>query len=146
MIAAMKPRELSAEECSSLLGKVKYGRLGLSLNDRPYVIPMSYVYHSGKIYLHSRGNGKKVEYVSQNPWVCFQIDLLDGSRWTSVTAFGKARLSDDLEAKKKMFDAFTAKGLGGHGGKQFQREELEKMEMTIWEIEVEELFGREGMW
>jgi nitroimidazol reductase NimA-like FMN-containing flavoprotein (pyridoxamine 5'-phosphate oxidase superfamily) len=142
----MKPRELSDEECLGLLEKVRYGRLGLSLNGLPYVIPMSYVFFDGKIFLHSRGRGKKVEYVSQNPQVCFQIDLLDKNRWTSVIALGRACLSEDLESKKKMFDAFTAKGLGGHGGKQFQREELEKMQMTIWEIEVEELSGREGMW
>jgi hypothetical protein len=45
-----------------------------------------------------------------------------------------------------MFDAFTGKDMQGHGGKQFQREDLEKMEMTIWEIEILELTGREGMW
>jgi hypothetical protein len=45
-----------------------------------------------------------------------------------------------------MFEAFTKKGLGGHGGKQFRREELEKMDMTIWEIEIEEMTGREGIW
>lgn len=142
----MKPRVLSDEECLGLLEKTRYGRLGLSLNGQPYVIPMSYVFSGGKIFLHSRGGGRKVEYVSQNPRVCFQIDLLDKNRWTSVIALGRARLSEDLEAKKRMFDVFTAKGLGGHGGKQFQREALEKMQMTIWEIEVEEISGREGMW
>ena len=45
-----------------------------------------------------------------------------------------------------MFDAFTNKGQGGHGGKKFSREELEKMPMTIWEIEIEEMTGREGVW
>jgi nitroimidazol reductase NimA-like FMN-containing flavoprotein (pyridoxamine 5'-phosphate oxidase superfamily) len=142
----MKPRELSTEECLSMLAAARYGRLGLSWNDEPYVVPMSHVYRDGKIYLHSRGNGKKVEYAAKNPRVCFQIDLLDKNRWSSVVAYGTARLSDDVEAKKRMFDAFTAKGLGGHGGKQFHREELEKMEMTIWEIEIQEMSGREGMW
>ena len=45
-----------------------------------------------------------------------------------------------------MFDAFIEKGLSGHGGKQFQREELEKMDMTIWEINIKEMTGREGVW
>jgi len=142
----MKPRELSREECLALLEKARYGRLGLSLNDLPYIVPMSYVYHDGRIFLHSRGKGKKVEYVTENPRVCFQVDLLDKNRWSSVNAYGTARLSDDLESKKRMFDSFTARGLGGHGGKQFQKEDLEKMEMTIWEIEIEEISGREGMW
>ncbi len=142
----MKPRELSQDECSSLLSSVRYGRLGLSINNLPYVVPMSYVYHDGKVYLHSRGKGKKVEYVTENPRVCFQIDVLEKGTWSSVVAYGTARLSDSVEAKQKMFDAFMNKGQGGHGGKKFQREELEKMDMTIWEIGIVEMTGREGVW
>ena len=142
----MKPRDLSKDECSSLLSATRYGRLGLTKDGQPYVVPMSYVYQDGRIYLHSRGNGKKVEYVTENPRVCFQIDLLEKERWSSVIATGIARLSDSDEAKQKMFDAFTNKGQGGHGGKKFSREELERMPMTIWEIEIEEMTGREGVW
>jgi hypothetical protein len=36
--------------------------------------------------------------------------------------------------------------LGGHGGKSFQRQDLERMDMTIWEIVIDELTGREGVW
>jgi uncharacterized protein len=142
----MKPRELTPVECAALLSAARYGRLGLSFNDLPYVIPMSYVYFNNKIYLHSQGGGKKIDLVSNNPSVCLQIDQLDKNRWSSVIAYGKARLSSDVEAKRKMFDVFTQKGLAGHGGKKFDREELENMEMTIWEIEVEEMTGREGIW
>lgn len=142
----MKPRELSREECESLLARGRYGRLALSFNDVPYVIPMSYVYSGNRIYLHSRGSGRKVEIVSRNPRVCFEVDQLEGNRWSSVVAAGKAWLSSDVEAKKRMFDAFVGMDLKGHGGKQFQREELERMEITVWEIEIEEMTGREGMW
>ncbi|HUI39314.1 MAG TPA: pyridoxamine 5'-phosphate oxidase family protein [Methanothrix sp.] len=142
----MKPRELSREDCESLLSKERYGRLALSLDDVPYIVPMSYVYSGSKIYLHSRGNGRKVETVSKNPRVCFEVDHLERIRWLSVIVMGKAELFSDSNAKKKMFDAFVGKDLKGHGGKQFELEELERMEMTIWEIEIEEMTGREGMW
>ena len=142
----MKPRELSREECTALLSAGRYGRLALSCNDIPYIVPMSYVFSDGRIYLHSRGQGKKVELVSKNPRVCFEVDHLDKDRWSSVLASGAARLSSDAEAKRRMFDAFTGKEMKGHGGKQFSREALEKMDMTIWEIEIGELTGREGMW
>jgi uncharacterized protein len=142
----MKPRDLSKDECSNILSAARYGRLGLTNGSQPYVVPMSYVYQNGRIYLHSSGKGKKVECVTENPRVCFQIDLLEKERWSSVIATGIARLSDSIEAKEKMFDAFTNKGQGGHGGKKFSREELERMPMTIWEIEIEEMTGREGVW
>jgi len=107
---------------------------------------MSYVYQDGKIYLHSRGMGKKVEYATNNPRVCFQIDVLEKERWSSVVVSGISHLSDSVEAKQKMFDAFTKKGQGGHAGKKFSREEMEKMPMTIWEIEILEMTGKEGVW
>jgi uncharacterized protein len=142
----MLPRDLSQDECTSLLSAAKYGRLGLAKDDRPYVVPMSYVYEDGKIYLHSRGLGKKVKYATDNPQVCFQIDVLEKERWSSVVVSGISRLSESVEAKQKMFDAFTKKGQGGHAGKKFSREELERMPMTIWEIEILEMTGREGVW
>jgi hypothetical protein len=142
----MKPRDLSKDECLNLLSATRYGRLGLTNGNQPYVVPMSYVYQDSRIYLHSRGNGRKVEYVTENPRVCFQIDLLEKERWSSVIATGIARLSDSVEAKQKMFDAFINKGQGGHGGRKFSREELERMPMTIWEIDILEMTGREGVW
>jgi nitroimidazol reductase NimA-like FMN-containing flavoprotein (pyridoxamine 5'-phosphate oxidase superfamily) len=142
----MKDRELSQEECAVLLSKSRYGRLGLSMDDVPYVIPISFVYFEDKIYLHSRGKGKKVEFAIKNPNVCFQIDVLSKDCWSSVIAYGNVKLSNSSESKLRMFDAFIQKGMGGHGGTQFQREELEKMDMTIWEIQIREMTGREGIW
>lgn len=129
-----------------MLSSGRYGRLALSMYDSPYVIPMSYVFSQGKIYLHSRDRGKKFEFVSKNPRICFEVDRVEKDCWSSVLVFGKASLSSDLEAKKRMFDAFTGKDMQGHGGKQFRREDLEKMPLTIWEIEIEEISGREGLW
>lgn len=142
----MKPRELSREECSTILSTCRYGRLGMSLGDLPYVIPMSYVYFDGKICLHSRGGGKKIDIVSKNPRVCFQVDRMEKNNWSSVVAYGIVRLSSDVDAKCRMFDIFSEKGLGGHGGKHFQMEDLKRMEMTVWEIDVDEMTGREGIW
>ena len=142
----MKPRSLSLEECANLLSSGKFGRLCLCSKDQPYAVPMSYVFSDGVIYLHSRGGGKKVEFAAANPQVCFEVDSLEEDKWSSVIAYGTVNLSDDINAKARMFDAFTRRDIGGHGGKQFKREELEKMPMTIWEIAVGEITGREGIW
>ena len=142
----MKPRELSREDCTALLSASRYGRLALSLNDSPYVIPMSYVFSAGKIFLHSRGAGKKVEMATKNPRVCFEVDRMEKNQWSSVIAYGRASLSSDLEAKKRMFESFMGKDMKGHAGKQFSPEGLERMPMTVWEIEIEEMTGREGVW
>lgn len=142
----MKPGEISATECAALLSSSRYGRLGLSYEGQPHVIPMSYAYSNGKVYLHSRGKGEKLEIVKNNPKVCFQVDRLDQNRWSSVIAYGMVSISTDVEAKLRMFDAFVHKGLEGHGCRHFKREELGTLNMIIWELEIESMTGRDGIW
>jgi uncharacterized protein len=142
----MKPRDLLREECEKILSSARFGRLALSKDGAPYVIPMSFVYADGRIFLHSRPGGKKVEAATANPHVCFEVDHLEEKSWSSVLAFGNVRLSSDVASKQRMFDMFSRTEMGGHGGKQFNRDELETMPMLIWEIEVEEMTGRQGIW
>lgn len=142
----MKPREMSKEECEDMLAKSMVGRVGLSAGDRPYLVPMSYVYAGGAILLHSGLRGRKLDMARDNPRVAFEVDSVERGRWKSVIVFGKARLSTDPEAKVRLFDIFTKSEMGGHGGKRFSREDMEKMPMVIWEIEIEEMTGREGVW
>lgn len=142
----MRPGTLSREECAALLSAGRYGRLGLSVNDQPYVIPISYAYFENSIYLHSRAGGKKVQMANRNPHICFEVDFFDQGGWRSVVVYGLVRLSTQTDAKNRMFDAFILKGLGGHGGRHFLKEDLEHMEMTIWEIAIREMTGREGIW
>jgi len=134
------------EECKELLSRSRLGRIGLSLQDQPYVVPMSYVYSDGIVYLHSGLRGKKLELAQKNPLVCFEVDTLEKERWKSVIAFGKVRLSDSTDSKQKVFDIFMKGKMGGHGGKAFSREDLERMPMCIWEIVIDEMTGREGIW
>jgi nitroimidazol reductase NimA-like FMN-containing flavoprotein (pyridoxamine 5'-phosphate oxidase superfamily) len=143
---SMKPREMSREECEDMLTKSRVGRLGLSVDDRPYVVPMSYVYAGGVILLHSGLRGKKLEMARENPRVAFEVDSVERGSWKSVIVFGEARLSQDVDAKERLFEVFTKGEMGGHGGKTFRREEMEKMPMVIWEIKVDEMTGREGVW
>lgn len=142
----MKPREMSGEECEDLLAKSRFGRVGLSSGDQPYVVPMSYVYADGVILLHSGLRGKKLDIASDNPRVCFEVDSVEKGRWKSVIVFGKARLSQDIDAKQRLFDIFMKSEMGGHGGKSFRREDIEKMPLVIWEIEIDEMTGRDGIW
>jgi len=142
----MKPRDMTKQECDELISKSRVGRIGLSSNSKPYVIPISYVYSGGVIYLHSGVRGKKLEMAKENPQICFEVDSLENSQWKSVVISGNVRVSDSLDSKQKVFDMFIKSKMGGHGGKAFKREDLDKMPMCIWEIEIEEMTGRQGVW
>ncbi len=58
-------------EIEAVLREATVGRLGTSRDDVPYVVPISYVYHSGKIIIHGAKQGKKMEDIAANPRVCF---------------------------------------------------------------------------
>jgi len=143
--SSMKPIGLSREECESLLSRGRYGRLGLC-GDHPYVVPMSYVFADGCIFLHSGPGGRKVQMAMSNPNICFEVDELCGQQWRSVIVTGQAKLSDSSESKDRMFRIFSERGMGGHGGQVPSREMLAKIPMVIWEIPVQEISGREGAW
>ena len=48
-------------------------RIALAYNNLPYVIPMDYGFYENKIYLHTAGVGKKIDYIKKNNHVCFEI-------------------------------------------------------------------------
>jgi len=153
--------ELKRNDMEELVSRNKFGRLGLSVNDEPYVVPVSYAYHEGRIYIHS-GRGKKTEYLTKNPRVCFQVDeVYENGSWKSVIIYGKAKFVEDFQrglrllfekfsepymrredaaiARKRMENFLsTVSGIRaapteGGGGMQFY----------VYEIEIEEMTGRQ---
>ena len=59
-----KRQQLSEEESIGILQKATSGTLAL-LGDGayPYAVPISYVYHEGKLYFHSALAGHKVDAI-----------------------------------------------------------------------------------
>ena len=68
-------------------------------DDYPYAVPLSYVYHNGKIYFHSAKEGHKIDAIASNPRVSFAVvdeDRIISEKFSnyyrSVIVFGKARI------------------------------------------------------
>ena len=59
-----KCQQLSNEESIAILEKATAGTLALlGDDDYPYAVPISYVYHVGKLYFHSALTGHKVDAI-----------------------------------------------------------------------------------
>ena len=72
-------RAVTAEqEILTILEECIVCRLGMSVNDTPYVVPLNFgfEYEEGKLtlYFHSGNQGKKLEMLRGNPKVCFEMD------------------------------------------------------------------------
>jgi nitroimidazol reductase NimA-like FMN-containing flavoprotein (pyridoxamine 5'-phosphate oxidase superfamily) len=79
---------MSQQECRELLKRVSIGRLGCSLDDQPYVVPVGFSYEPDYIYMFST-LGKKIKWMRQNPNVCLQADEIGNrSNWLSVIVTG----------------------------------------------------------
>ena len=75
------------------------GRIGIILEDGPYIVPVGYGYENDSVFFHSCFSGLKMEGLKKNPNVCFQVDesLSDTSMYKSVIIKGTAKVIDDEE-------------------------------------------------
>ena len=79
---------ISQPQCSELLKRLYIGRLGCTLDNQPYIVPVHFSYKPDSIYIFST-LGKKIEWMRQNPKVCLQADeIVDGREWLSVIVTG----------------------------------------------------------
>jgi uncharacterized protein len=58
----MRIVEISQDECKELLNRVLIGRLGCSLENQPYVVPVCFAYEPESLYVFST-LGKKIEWM-----------------------------------------------------------------------------------
>ena len=126
-------RPMTHEEIIRFLQRHSHGRLGLCVEDEPYVVPVAYAYSKGAIYFHTAKHGKKVDLMRQNSKVCFEIDEWHEA-WASVICYGKVTLDDSLEAKGKGFELLT--------GQRLADERIGKAAVYIGTIGIEEIPGR----
>lgn len=85
----MEINEMTNEECSAFLVHASIGRLGCSLEDQPYVVPINFAYDSGYLYVFSTF-GQKVKWMRANPKACVQTDQIQSeSEWSSVVVNGE---------------------------------------------------------
>jgi nitroimidazol reductase NimA-like FMN-containing flavoprotein (pyridoxamine 5'-phosphate oxidase superfamily) len=116
-----KDREVvDREAMKALLARMTVGRLGLSTEEGPYVVPMNYIYSNGCIYLHSAQEGRKISILRKSPAVCFLVDkhgplvlwsvgCFISQIYESVMCFGHAELMEDEQEKRRILEEMVRK-------------------------------------
>lgn len=138
-------KEMTEEDAEEMLSSALVGRLGLCSGNEPYVVPVSFCYRDGKVYIHGAKTGKRVDYVKRNPRVCFEVDEYDpDGSWRSVIVSGHARLSDETDVKLKALKGLAQKYSGDVRAEKLTRDSVEEMDLYICEIEVDQITGRKS--
>lgn len=117
---------------------------------RPYVLPMSYGYDDGHLYIHGALAGLKIDILKENPKVCFNVtvgvkmvtnekDPSDVSaEFRSVTGFGTARFLSEPEEKLA-----AAELLMEHYRAPMSERLVNKLRATsVITIDIEEMTGK----
>lgn len=135
----------------NLISNAEYLQLGLCKNNMPYIVPMSFVYRNGVIYMHSSKTGTKMDFIRNNENVCFEIDFYHGifpgrfpcsynMKYQSVIGFGTATiLEDDMEKREGMqylIDNY-------HTG-EYCIDNLDLSRVAVIRIDVTELHGKQS--
>ena len=148
-----KRQQLSNEESIAILEKATAGTLAL-LGDEgyPYAVPISYVYHEGKLFFHSALAGHKVDAIRNCDKASFCVieqDDVQPKKYTtlyrSVIAFGRIHIVEDEQEKLA-----TARMLGNRynpNDEESLRQEIEKgfSLMLMLRFDIEHLTGKEAI-
>lgn len=124
-------------------------RLALSVDDRPYLVPLNFGYQDKYLYFHSAPRGKKINMIKQNSNVCFEMDCdieiikekeaCDwGTRYVSVIGYGRALLVYDYEEKIKALNIIMAKY--GSSPADYSRSKVEKI--VVIKVMISEITGK----
>ena len=91
--------KMERREIDQFLIHSRVGRIGMSIEGSPYVVPVGYCYEDGEIFFHSCFSGLKMRSMARDPKVCFLVDesLSDGSMYKSVIIYGTVEIIDDEE-------------------------------------------------
>lgn len=90
------------QEIGQILERSTVCRIAFSVDNEPYIVPLSYGYdpETQSLYFHTADRGKKIDCIARNPHVCFEVEGeirlrtggRQGCRWTvayeSVVGYG----------------------------------------------------------
>jgi hypothetical protein len=147
---------MSEEDAYRFLAGKAEGRLATA--DRagqPYITPVNYVVHDGRVYFHSKLTGRKLDNLAENEQVCFEVsDAIKitnsdagpcscATRYSSVLAFGTARILSDETEKARVLNLLVEKYAGG---KAFAPvDERQAAGCAVVEIRIKEISGKRNV-
>ena len=70
-------------------------RLGTSVENKPHVVPVSYLFHAGRFYIATDYNTKKFFNIKKNPHVALVIDIYKQDGNKGLTLQGIARIHEN---------------------------------------------------
>jgi len=149
-----KEKEVTDPEAiQSIIRDCTICRLGLSLHDNPYIVPLSFGYDGTSLYFHTAKKGKKIEYINANNKVCFELeqgvhivsDESNPCKWTfsfqSVIGYGKIY---ELKDKRNKIDGLNHI-MEHYSKKKWVFDEKILTKVRLWKISVDNMTAKQSI-
>lgn len=142
-----------SKEIEEILMQAQVLHLGFFDEEYPYVVPITYGYEEGRIYMHCATTGKKIDLIRRNPKVCFQAEtdvaFNDAPKKTSgialayrsVIGFGTIRILEDNDEKREGIKVLAAHY--NEKGVHVQRPDAMLRNVAILELTVDHMTGKQ---
>lgn len=148
-----KRQQLTDAESIDILRHASSGVLAV-LGDEgyPYAVPLSYVYHEGRLIFHSAVAGHKVDAIRSYDKASFCVIQRDDVRpadfttvFCSVIAFGRIRILDD-DASKLEAIRILAHKYSPHETVESTDKEIARAfpHLLMFELQIEHLTGKQA--
>jgi len=156
------PERAVPDRAEEFLASGHVAHVGFQYEGRPYVIPMLYEYSTKapeRLYLHGGRSSRVLNALASGIPVCATVTQLDGlvysrdakyhsANYRSVMCFGRGRLLQDDEEKRRIFEDMTLRYFPGRtAGRDYIPAPAAHLESTaVIELVIEEISAkmREG--
>lgn len=148
-----KDREIEDSNIiEDILQKNNLVRVAWVIDGKPYLLPLHYGYVTGRLYLHSAREGRKIEATKQAPEVCFEvsdsIEILPAetacgysTRYRSVIGYGKIHIVEEVE-EKRFGLSILMRQITGRDDWDIPIQALERV--AVLKIDITEIMGKQS--
>ena len=140
-------------QIEAIIRKSDVCRIALADNNVPYIVTMNFGYSGGEhpcLYFHCASEGKKIDMIKKNNYVCFQMDTDHeitrgekgcdwGMKFSSVVGYGRITIITEKNLKIKALDSLMAQY---SKRTDFSYDEKNLEGILILKLDIEELTGK----
>lgn len=141
------------DQIEAIIRKSDVCRIALADNNVPYIVTMNFGYSGGEhpcLYFHCASEGRKVNMIKKNNYVCFQMDTDHeitqgekgcdwGMKFRSVVGYGRIIIITEKNLKIKALDCLMAQY---SKRTDFSYDEKNLDRILILKLDIEEITGK----
>ena len=150
-----KEKEITNQpEIEAIIQKAEVCRLGLAVDNMPYIVPVFFGYENNCLYVHCAKEGRKLDMIRQNNTVCFEMTVdtkisendKSACQWSSayrsVIGYGSASILEDFDQKKHALAAIM-RHYSNKTSFDYKKKAVE--EVGIIKIVVDHMSGKQSV-